>query len=99
MAQLFPSGSVKKANFPPSLGSIVWTGETPTPRSASCARAASMSGTTSCRLAEAPRSVPAGTTFGPITTEHPEPGGVMCTTRMVSLGRVSASRRKPSLPV
>ncbi len=36
--------------------------------------------------------MPGGTTFGPITTEQAEPGGVMCTTRMVSVGWVSASR-------
>jgi len=99
-AQLLPSGSVKKTNFPPSLvGSSTCTGVTSTPRSASCARAASMSGTTSCRLAEDPRSVPAGTTLGPTTTEHADPGGVMCTTRIVSVGLVSASRWNPSVPV
>lgn len=99
-AQLLPSGSVKKTNFPPSLvGSSTCTGVTSTPRSASCARAASMSGTTSCRLAEDPRSVPGGTTLGPTTTEHADPGGVMCTTRIVSVGRVSASRWNPSMPV
>jgi hypothetical protein len=99
-AQLLPSGSAKKTNFPPSLvGSSICTGVTSTPRSASCARAASMSGTTSCRLAEDPRSVPGGTTLGPTTTEHADPGGVMCTTRIVSVGRVSASRWNPSVPV
>jgi hypothetical protein len=99
-AQLLPSGSVKNMNFPPSLvGSSICTGVTSTPRSASCARAASMSGTTSCRLAEDPRSVPGGTTLGPTTTEHADPGGVMCTTRIVSVGLVSASRWNPSVPV
>jgi hypothetical protein len=99
-AQLLPSGSVKKTNFPPSLvGSSTCTGVTSTPRSASCVRAASMSGTTSCRLAEDPRSVPGGATLGPTTTEHADPGGVMCTTRIVSVGRVSASRWNPSVPV
>jgi len=99
-AQLLPSGSVKNTNFPPSLaGSSICTGVTSTPRSASCARAASMSGTTSCRLAEDPRSVPGAATLGPITTEHADPGGVMCTTRIVSVGWVSASRWNPSVPV
>ena len=51
-----------------------------------------MSLTTSCMLALEPRSVPWGTWVGPMTTEHAEPGGVMCTTRIVSVGWVSASR-------
>src|SRR5262249_10025545 len=62
-AQLLPSGSSKKTYFPPSLvGSSICTGVTSTPRSASCARAASRSGTTNCRLAEDPRSAPGATT-------------------------------------
>ena len=35
----------------------------------------------------------------PITTEHDEPGGVICTTRMVSLGLTSWSRWNPTCSV
>jgi len=35
----------------------------------------------------------------PITTEQAEPGGVICTTRMASLGRTSWSRLKPTCSV
>jgi hypothetical protein len=35
----------------------------------------------------------------PITTEQDEPGGVICTTRMLSLGRMSWSRLKPTFSV
>ena len=35
----------------------------------------------------------------PITTEHAEPGGVICTTRIRSFGRMSWSRWKPTFSV
>src|SRR5262249_9698017 len=93
-AQLLPSGSSKKTYFPPSLvGSSICTGVTSTPRSASCARPASRPGRANCRLGRG------DTTLGPPTTEQADPGGVMCTTRIVSVGWVSASRRNPSVPV
>ena len=95
-AQVLPSGSSKNANRDPGVpsGPSCWIWLMPTPRPASCSRTASRSSTTSCTpLTEpgAPRGRPS-----PITTEQADPGGVICTTRIDSVGRASWSRLKPT---
>ena len=96
MAHGLPSGSAKNRNLPPSRGSSTCTSPTSSPRPTSSARAASMSVTTSWRLARGPGGVAGSTMTGPTVTEQDEPGGVICTTRIDSVGQLSTSRWKPS---
>ena len=102
--QAFPSGSEKKQNPTLSSGCGIgvgfsprtWTSVTSTPRSASSARAFVTSLTTSCRPLIDPGGI-GGTTPSPMTTEHPDPGGVSCTIRWPSPIFLSWSTWKPSL--
>jgi catechol 2,3-dioxygenase-like lactoylglutathione lyase family enzyme len=78
--QLLPSGSAKNANLDPGApsGPSCWTSLIGTPRSSTTDRTESMSSTTSCTPLTEP-GAPSGRPM-PITTEHAEPGGVICTT-------------------
>ena len=67
------------------------------PRSSSSLRAASMSGTTSCRPCSVPGSI--GEMPVPNAIEQPDPGGVHCTKRRSSLTWWSWSATKPAFSV
>ena len=72
------------------------TSLTSTPRATRSARAASMSETTRYSPLAGPGAADA--TFVPNMIEHPEPGGVNCTTRKSSSAAKSASSRQPRAP-
>jgi hypothetical protein len=71
-----------------------WTSLTSTPRPTSSARAAWMSGTTSCMPCTEPGGV--STIPVPIAIEQADPGGVSCTKRSSSLTLWSWSALKPA---